>query len=54
LKAGEKQTVKFSLSKDELQFWNPQTKAWAVESGALMLGREDSTANLRSELTVTT
>ena len=54
LKAGEKQTVKFSLSKDELQFWSPQTKAWAVEPGSFdVWAGEDSTASLHSELTVT-
>ena len=54
LKAGEKQTVKFSLSKEELQFWSPQTKGWAVEPGSFdVWAGEDSTANLHSELTVT-
>jgi beta-glucosidase len=54
LKPGETQTLKFSLSKDELQFWSPQTKAWGVEPGTFdVWAGDDSTATLHAELTVT-
>jgi beta-glucosidase len=54
LKPGETQTLKFSLGKDELQFWSPQTKAWGVEPGTFdVWAGDDSTATLHSELTVT-
>ena len=51
---GEKQTLKFPLGNDELSFWSPQTKVWAVEPGTfdVWVG-EDSTANLHDELVVT-
>jgi beta-glucosidase len=54
LKPGETQTLKFSLGKDELQFWSPQTKAWGVEPGTFdVWAGDDSTASLHAELTVT-
>jgi beta-glucosidase len=54
LKPGETQTLKFSLGKDELSFWSPQTKAWGVEPGAFdVWAGEDSTASLHAELAVT-
>ena len=54
LKAGETQTVKFTLGKDELSFWSPQTKVWAVEPGTFdVWAGEDSTASLHGELVVT-
>ncbi|MDE3186432.1 MAG: glycoside hydrolase family 3 C-terminal domain-containing protein, partial [Acidobacteriota bacterium] len=54
LKAGETQTVKFTLGKDELEFWSPQTKVWAVEPGTFdVWAGEDSTAGLHAELVVT-
>jgi beta-glucosidase len=31
LEAGAKRTVHFTLGKDELQFWSPAEKTWAVE-----------------------
>ena len=53
LNPGETQTLKFSLGKDELQYWNPQTDAWTVEPGAFdVWAGEDSTATLKAELTV--
>ena len=46
--------VKFSLGKEELQFWSPQTKAWGVEPGTFdVWAGDDSTATLHAELTVT-
>ena len=54
LKPGETQTLQFSLGKDELNFWSPQTKAWSVEPGIFdVWAGEDSTASLHSELVVT-
>ncbi len=54
LKPGETQTLKFSLGKDELQFWSPQTKAWGVEPGTFdVWAGDDSAATLHAELTVT-
>lgn len=54
LKPGETRTLKFQLGKDELQFWSPQTKAWAVEPSTFdVWAGEDSTASLHTELTVT-
>jgi beta-glucosidase len=31
LQPGETRTVKFSLGKEELKYWNPKTKQWIVE-----------------------
>jgi len=54
LKPGETQTLKFTLGKDELEFWSPQTKVWAVEPSTFdVWAGEDSTASLHAELTVT-
>lgn len=53
LQPGETRTVKFTLGKAELEFWSPQTRAWAVEPGVFDLwAGEDSTATLHAELTV--
>jgi beta-glucosidase len=54
LQPGETQTLNFSLGKDELQFWSPQTKMWAVEPGTFdVWAGEDSTASLHTQMTVT-
>jgi beta-glucosidase len=54
LRPGETQTLKFPLGKNELSFWSPQTKVWAVEPGAFdVWAGEDSTATLHSDLVVT-
>jgi len=54
LKPGEKQTLKFTLGRNELQFWDPQTKKWVVEPSRFdVWAGEDSTAQLHTELTVT-
>lgn len=53
LQPGETQTLKFPLGKDELEFWSPQTKIWAVEPGTFdVWAGEDSTASLHTELVV--
>jgi len=51
---GETKTLKFSLGKDELQFWSPQKKEWTVEPSTFdVWAGEDSTAKLHAEFTVT-
>jgi beta-glucosidase len=53
LQPGETQTLKFPIGKDELEFWSPQTKIWAVEPGTFdVWAGEDSTASLHAELVV--
>ncbi len=54
LKPGEKQTVTFALGRNELQFWSPQTKTWAVEPEKfdVWVGG-DSKATLHGEFAVT-
>jgi beta-glucosidase len=53
LKPGETQTVNFPLGKDELNFWSPQTKVWAVEPSTFdVWAGEDSTAALQTQLAV--
>jgi beta-glucosidase len=53
LAPGETKTLHFRLGKEELQFWSPQTKRWAVESSVfdVWIG-EDSRAELHAELTI--
>jgi beta-glucosidase len=54
IQPGVTQTLRFSLGKDELEFWSPQTKVWAVESSTFdVWAGEDSTATLHTELAVT-
>jgi beta-glucosidase len=51
---GVTQTLRFPLGKDELEFWSPQTKVWAVEPSTFdVWAGEDSTATLHTELNVT-
>ena len=54
LKPGETQTLTFPLGKNELQFWSPQTKVWAVEPSTFdVWAGGDSAATLHAELSVT-
>ena len=54
LQPGETKTLKFSLGRDELQFWSPQKKQWVVEASEFdVWAGEDSTARLHAEFTVT-
>jgi beta-glucosidase len=54
LQPGETKTLTFPLGKDELEFWSPQTKQWAVEPSTFdVWAGEDSTAALHAELTIT-
>lgn len=53
LQPGETRTLRFSLGRNELQFWSPQTKRWVVEPSVfdVWVG-EDSSAPLHGELTI--
>jgi beta-glucosidase len=54
LEPGAKQTIHFTLGKDELQFWSPAEKKWVVEPEHfdLWVG-QDSTATLHGEFQLT-
>jgi beta-glucosidase len=53
VKPGETQTLRFSLGKNELQFWSPQTKRWVVEPSVFdVWAGESSTADLHAELAI--
>ena len=54
LAAGARQTIHFTLGKDELQFWSPATKQWVVEPEQfdVWVGG-DSTAKLHGEFRLT-
>jgi beta-glucosidase len=54
LEPGETKTLKFPLGKDELKYWNPQTKQWIVEPSEFdVWAGEDSKANLHADFKVT-
>ena len=53
LQPGETKTIKFPLGKDELKYWNPQTKQWIVEPSDFdVWAGEDSTASLHADLKI--
>jgi len=54
LEPGKKQTVHFTLGKDELQFWSPAEKKWVVEPEQfdVWVG-QDSAAQLHGEFRLT-
>jgi beta-glucosidase len=54
LAAGERKTITFPLTKNELQYWSPQTKQWVVEPEKfdVWVG-EDSKAATHAEFAVT-
>ena len=54
LAPGEKKTVHFTLGKDELTYWSPSLKDWALEPAVfdVWVG-EDSTASLHGNFEVT-
>jgi beta-glucosidase len=53
LQPGETKILKFPLGKDELKYWNPQTKQWIVEPSEFdVWAGEDSTASLHADLKV--
>ena len=50
---GETKTLTFPLGKEELEYWNPQTKEWVVEPSTFdVWAGEDSRASLHAELAV--
>jgi beta-glucosidase len=54
LQPGETKTLTFPLGKDQLEFWSPQTKQWAVEESTFdVWAGGDSTAALHGEFAVT-
>jgi len=54
LQPGETKTLTFPLGKDELEYWNPQTKEWIEEASDFdVWAGEDSTASLHAEFKVT-
>jgi beta-glucosidase len=54
LQPGETKILKFPLGKDELKYWNPQTKQWIVEPSDFdVWAGEDSKASLHADLKVT-
>jgi len=54
LQPGETKTLTFPLGKEELKYWNPQTKDWIIEPSEFdVWAGEDSTAGLHADLTVT-
>jgi beta-glucosidase len=54
LKPGETRTLTFPLGKEELKYWNPQTRVWIVEPSEFdVWAGEDSTASLHADFTVT-
>ena len=54
LQPGETKTFTFPLGRHELQFWDPQTKQWVVESSEFdVWAGDDSTASLHADFTVT-
>ena len=54
LQPGETKTLRFPLGKEELTYWNPQTKEWVEEPSEFdVWAGEDSTAGLHADLSVT-
>jgi beta-glucosidase len=54
LQPGETKTLTFPLGKEELQYWNPQTKQWVEEPSDFdVWAGQDSTASLHADLAVT-
>lgn len=54
LQPGETKTLTFPLGKDELHFWDPQSKHWVVEPSDFdVWAGGDSTATLHTEFSIT-
>lgn len=54
LQPGETKTLRFPLGKEELKYWNPQTRQWMEEASEFdVWAGEDSTAGLHAALRVT-
>ena len=53
LRPGETRTLVFPLGKDELQMWDPQTRAWKMEASQFdVWAGEDARASLHAEFSV--
>jgi len=53
LQPGETRTLQFTLGRNELQFWSPQSQRWVVEPSTFdVWAGEDSRAELHAELTI--
>ena len=54
LQPGETKTLRFPLGKEELKYWDPQTRQWIEEPSEFdVWAGEDSTAGLHADLSVT-
>jgi beta-glucosidase len=54
LNPGETKTLTFALGKNELQYWNPQTREWIEEASDFdVWAGDDSTASLHADFNVT-
>jgi beta-glucosidase len=54
LQPGETKTLTFPLGRNELQFWDPQTKQWVVEPSEFdVWAGEDSQASLHADFAIT-
>ena len=54
LQPGETKTLRFPIGKEELKYWNPQTKEWVEEPSDFdVWAGEDSTDGLHGDLKVT-
>jgi beta-glucosidase len=53
LQPGETRSLTFPLGKEELKYWNPQSKQWVEEASEFdVWAGDDSTASLHADLTV--
>jgi len=53
LQPGETRTLQFTLGRNELQFWSPQSQRWVVEPSTFdVWAGEDSRTELHAELTI--
>jgi len=53
LQPGETRTLQFTLGRNQLQFWSPQSQRWVVEPSTFdVWAGEDSRAELHAELTI--
>lgn len=51
---GKSTTRTFALGKEELEYWQPQTKQWIIEPSDFdVWAGEDSTASLHADLVIT-
>lgn len=52
LKAGDKKTIDFELSWQDLAFWNDKTHAWDVNKGEYTISLGNSSANITATCTI--